>query len=319
MTLLKRAFKAIPALLVLVVAGLVLHHSLADLRWGDLALAFASLSGWKLAGCLGAGFASLLVLGSFDVFAAGIAVPGRLSAGKALFTGVVSHAISNTLGFHALTGGAVRYRLYRASGLGPGDIARLVSLVGLGVGLGFSTTLALVLWFDPTIALGFGRAFGLVLTLLLLAFLGWLARRPRQVALHSWRLPLPSAPTALRQMAVGVVEMVTAILAFYVLLPDSSFRGFVDFVPLYIGAVLLGVVSQAPGGVGVFEATMLAALPAVERPVLVAALLTYRAFYGLLPFVLAIATLAVTELPTGTGSTNTIEAPPPSSKADTTA
>ena len=54
-----------------------------------------------------------------------------------------------------------------------------------------------------------------------------------------------------------------------------------------MGAVLVGIASHAPGGLGVFETIMLAAFPAAARADLLAALLCYRLTYGLLPFALA--------------------------------
>lgn len=283
------------AAVVLGGAATVLWSHLATIRWHDLGDALGSLAGWRLALAMVSAGASLSALACFDVFAAATAAPGRLPFSTAFFTGAVSQAISNTLGFHALTGGALRYRAYRHAGLGRGDIARLVSLVGSGVGLGFATILMLALWLEPAIARGHGRALALVLTALLLSLLGWLGRRPQRLAFRHWAVPLPNARSAALQMLVGAVEMTTAVLALYILMPAASFRGFVDFVPLYVGAVLLGVASHAPGGLGVFEATILSAVPEPDRHAVLAALLGYRAIYGLIPFLLASAALGIVE------------------------
>lgn len=64
---------------------------------------------------------------------------------------------------------------------------------------------------------------------------------------------------------------------------------------LYVGAILLGIVSGAPGGIGIFETTMLAAFPAPARPILLAALLLYRLLYNILPFILSVGALLVFE------------------------
>ncbi|MGA8170668.1 MAG: UPF0104 family protein, partial [Methylocystis sp.] len=53
-------------------------------------------------------------------------------------------------------------------------------------------------------------------------------------------------------------------------------------------AALVGAISHAPGGVGVFEAVMLGAVPSASPEILLAALLLFRAIYYLIPFTLAL-------------------------------
>jgi uncharacterized membrane protein YbhN (UPF0104 family) len=65
---------------------------------------------------------------------------------------------------------------------------------------------------------------------------------------------------------------------------------------IFLTATLLGTVSHAPGGLGVIEATMLIGLPQFQREELLAALLTFRAVYFVLPVLLATLTLGLREL-----------------------
>ena len=70
---------------------------------------------------------------------------------------------------------------------------------------------------------------------------------------------------------------------------------FFTFASVYVFACMLGVVSHAPGGIGVFEATMLNALPAHSQESLLASLLLFRVIYYFLPFILALALLGADE------------------------
>ena len=97
----------------------------------------------------------------------------------------------------------------------------------------------------------------------------------------------PDSATAAWQMMAGGLEMLAAIGALYVLLPPGSAPPFIDFVPIYVGAVLVGLVSHVPGGLGVFEVIVLAAFPAPARADALAAMLCYRLTYSLVPFALA--------------------------------
>ena len=280
----------------LLVAAWILHRYLSHIRWDDVAAAWSRLPAHRIAWSVMAMLLSFSMLALFDVIASRIAVPGRVTAGLAAFAGAVTHGIANTLGFHALTASAVRYRIYRTAGLGAGDIARMVSLAGIGVGLGFVVVITGALCREPTIAHGWGRWPGLGLLLLLAMGLLWLARKPRTLTLGSWTLRFPSARIAGLQMIIGAIEMLAAIFALYVLLPAGIAPPFIDFLPIYIGAVVAGIISHSPGGLGVFETIMLAAFPAQARAELLAAMLCYRLTYSLLPFTLSCIALGIFEL-----------------------
>ena len=274
----------------------ILHRYLAHIAWRDVVAAWSRLPPTRVFWSVLATAISLGLLGLFDVLAVRTVIPGRVSNVLATFAGTVTNAMANTLGFHAVTGSAVRYRLYRAAGAGVGDIARIISLAGLGVGLGFVVTITVALCWQPEITRGWGRFPGVALALMLTGLLAWLARRPRTLVLWRWTVVFPGAGTAAAQMLVGVIEMSAAIGALYVLLPAGMAPPFIDFLPIYVGAVVAGVLSHSPGGLGVFETIMLASFPGIARPELLAALICYRVIYNLLPFALGCVALGTFEL-----------------------
>ena len=73
--------------------------------------------------------------------------PPLLSAFLASFCG---YAIGNAVGFGALSGGAVRWRIYTAAGLSPSQIARVILFISVAIGVGLATIAAggLVLFAD---------------------------------------------------------------------------------------------------------------------------------------------------------------------------
>jgi len=56
---------------------------------------------------------------------------------------------------------------------------------------------------------------------------------------------------------------------------------------VYVLAVVAGIASNVPAGLGVFESVLLLALPGIPRDGLLAAILAYRAIYYLAPLALA--------------------------------
>jgi phosphatidylglycerol lysyltransferase len=83
----------------------------------------------------------------------------------------------------------------------------------------------------------------------------------------------------------------------YVLLPSSASMSFWSIIGIYLMAQTLGMISQVPGGIGVFEATALYLYsPHIPAPVVAGALLAYRIIYYLFPFFIAASMLVVYEI-----------------------
>jgi uncharacterized membrane protein YbhN (UPF0104 family) len=289
-----RVLSWLASALLLALAAWLLHRYLGAMRWRDVASALRHLPRAHVAGALLATACSFGMLAAFDVLAARHVAPTRASTGLAAFAGFAAHALSNTLGFHAVTGGAVRYRIYATAGLGAGDIARVVALASMGVGMGYAVLGAGGLLMEPVIVAGWGRIAGAIIVMLLAALLLWLAR-PRTLRLRRWTIAMPRSGAAFVQMLIGGVEMSAAIGAMYLVLPPQIAPPFADFVPIYLAALLAGIVSHAPGGLGVFEAILLGSFPAEARADVLAGLLCYRLVYNLLPFGVAALALGVFE------------------------
>ena len=243
---------------------------------------------------------SYLALTGYDALALrhlGVRVPYSLTA-LASFT---SYAISFTLGFPLVTGGAVRFWIYGPAGLSAGKIASLTVVAGITFWLGMGLVLASGFLFDAAaiadinqLPLAMNRAIGLALIGVLLAYLIWVARlraTGRGAVMH-FRLPGPWL--TLGQTLLGVVDVCAASGALYVLLPAGHAVRFSAFASLYSFASMLGIASHSPGGLGVFEATMIKGVGGSPDKLL-AALLLFRVVYYIVPFVLALALLGAHE------------------------
>jgi uncharacterized membrane protein YbhN (UPF0104 family) len=266
-----------------------------DLGLAELETAVLRQPPLRIAACLGLTAASFLCLALYDVVGVHVAAPGRVCHRLALLAGATSAAIANTLGFHAVSGSAVRAHLYLPAGLTGAEVARVVSMSWLSLVAGNMTMLAgselyqAATGVDPA----WHATLGVGLEGLLLLWLWWLAHGPREIALGRFRLPMPPAGLALMLTLLGAVESATALGALYVLLPADLAPPFDVFAVGCIAAVILGVLSHAPGGLGVFEASMTAILAGRGRPDLLAALLLFRLLYNLLPFALSVTALGL--------------------------
>lgn len=296
---------------VLVLGALVFDSLYALLDHVHYADMVAALQATPRSHLLLAGLATALsyvALTGYD--ASGLRYAGALVApGTVATTSFIAYALGNTVGLGSLTAGAVRTRLYTAAGL---DAARVTEAVAFDAGaLGVSTTAfgaVGLLWGAPHIAAITHLPAALLEVVALLVLTGVVAllvlcMRQRHVTLFGrWEIRLPPPGLAARQFAISAADMIAAAAALWVLMP----AGAVDlptFVAFYALAVTLGVLSQSPGGLGVFEAVILLGCSGQAPPAeVLAALLFYRAIYFLLPLVVAAAMLGVFELRSGAGA-----------------
>lgn len=242
--------------------------------------------------------ASYALLTFYDwlaVRAIGRPLPWKTAA-VAAFT---SYTLSHNLGFAVLTGGSARLRVYRAAGLGLADVARITVIASaiFWSGVLALTAVALVLARAP-LAIGplvvppkTEAWLGLLLTALLAVPPCMRLAGVRQLRVHRATVPLPSVLSMLAMAAIGALDMACAAGALFALVPHAAMASFGAFCLAYALAITMGLVTHVPGGVGVFEATILALVPGNRAGVL-AALLLYRVIYYLLPLGLALMLIA---------------------------
>jgi uncharacterized membrane protein YbhN (UPF0104 family) len=139
------------------------------------------------------------------------------------------------------------------------------------------------------------QAAGLAAALVVAGYLAFVAARRRAVRVRGWRLELPGLRLSLAQMLIGAADACAGAGVLYVLLPPGHGVAYEPFLAVYVFAVMLGIASHVPGGLGAFEATVLLALSGLPREPVLGALLLFRLIYYVAPFLLALALLAAYE------------------------
>ncbi|MDF1855294.1 bifunctional lysylphosphatidylglycerol flippase/synthetase MprF [Pseudooceanicola sp.] len=217
--------------------------------------------------------------------------------------GFLGYALGNTIGLSAVSGGAVRYRIYSALGLDAYDVAAISTFAALSYGIGATLIGLGALAIHPAALSGFVaippahlRLLALAAVLALVLVMVVIAHRGGALRLGRFTLTAPGGGDLLRQLAITSVDISMAALALHLLLPTGAMP-FANMLAVFAIATMVGVASHVPGGIGVFESVVIAALPATV-PVndAVTALLLFRLIYFLLPFVLALLLLSLTEV-----------------------
>jgi len=289
---------ALPILIV-GIAAIVLHKLAKDVQWADVRADLAA-SSWKaLALALLWTTFSFVALSFYDVLAVRSVAKGKVPATVAGLAGAGGFAISNLLGFSYLTGTAVRYRIYAALGLDLGRVAGVIATSWIAFWMGLVLILGILLVAHPSglsttllLSTATETVIGAALLLALAGLFFWLSRRPRRLAIAGLGFDLPGSRLAVGLTVAALFDITGASLTLFVLMPADLVQSYPYFFVIYIGAIGLGILSHAPGGLGVFEATLIAGLGAAGRSDVVAALLLYRLIYTLLPFLVAVLGLA---------------------------
>lgn len=256
-------------------------------------------------GLLAAGAATLVsyaALFGYELLALRYA-GARLPLMTILRASLCGYGIGNAVGLGLFTGGAVRYRIYTAAGLSAAQVARVILFISFGFGIGIATIVSLTLIFCAgelggalDVSGGLLRSGAIALLALLTWFLIFCARRRGPLSWGTIELELPCRKLIPGQIGLAAVDILAAAVAAWMLLPDTQ-TSFLAFASIYGMALALGVISHIPGGLGVFELTMLLALDGKAAPSsLAAALIAYRTIYFLLPLLLATILLACFEI-----------------------
>jgi phosphatidylglycerol lysyltransferase len=250
-------------------------HALRDaLRHVDRSLGFLSL---------GLALANVAAMGLYDVVALGRPW-GSPPASARLRIGSLAFAMSNLVATGPLAGPALRLWLYREIGVSADRIVRATAEAMIGLSVGHVLLLAGV-WLAPVhrwpagvaVALGLAVAAGVVAE-----------RVPRSARLAASWLSVEGRWPVL--FVVGVLDWALATVVFLVVL--ASFR-LLDLSSPHATLVFLlghaaGAASLVPGGLGAADAAWLYGLSTPKTASRVAAaILVFRFFYYIVPFVLA--------------------------------
>jgi phosphatidylglycerol lysyltransferase len=279
-----------------------LHHLASHYRWQDILARVEAIPSIKLLRAALFTIAGYWCLTFYDALAVHFA-GARLPYHRIALISFMGYAIGHNIGLNTVSGGAVRYRTYTALGLSAAQIATIIAfgtvtfLLGAGLLLGLSLLMqggmsGSVLHVHASLAM----LAGVVLLSAVGAYLWLVCTRHEPLRWRRFVIPVPKPRIAFAQVAVACADLLCAVSVLYVLLPHQAAISFAAFAGIYLIAIAAGVISNIPGGIGVFEAVLLLLMPDVPQDRLLGALVAYRAIYYFAPFALALTLLGIHEL-----------------------
>jgi glycosyltransferase 2 family protein len=293
----RRLLRRVPHILGLVLmvgAIVVVQRQVRDLHWDDIRAALRTISASTLVLGVGCTVLSYFILSFYDCLAV-VQVGCRMPFRRTAFASFCSYVLSHNLGFAAISGAAVRFRLYRNWGLGTFDIAQIIAFCSATYLLGAGALVGAVLVLEPgavpvigarlphLVLSGIGLLLWAAVAVYILLGL-WLT----QVRVGSHTVILPRPGMALAQTVVAAAEVAATAGIAYIFLPSGVGLGYGVFLAIYIASYTAGLVASVPGGLGVFDGAMMLALsPYLPPSQIISTILIFRLFYYVIPLFLA--------------------------------
>ena len=298
-----RVVGPVVGLTLFVLAVAVLHRELHAYRASDIATEFRSIPTRRVLAAICTAVGSYVAVTLYDVLAMR-SVGRRLRYRAIALTSFVAATFSNNLGFGLLTGGSVRFRLYSAWDVSVEEIARVMVFFAVTLWLGFGILAGVVFTVESGTLpqgllsnVGGTLTLGIVLLLLVAAYVVITVAVRRPIRVFGVEIAPPAPRFLPAQLLTSLFDWGLAGATLFVLMPAGLGLTFGQFLGYYMLALTVGMVSQVPGGVGVFESLMLILLKGrVDAAQLVGILLAYRTVYYLLPLMAGTTLMALREM-----------------------
>ena len=304
--MLKKYLNNFSSLLGFVLLGIsiaAIHHELREYNYRDIFNSLLSMPPSRLYLAIGLTSLSYAAMAYYDTVSFRH-MGNFINYKKVMFTGFMSAAATNTVGFAFLTGSAIRYRYYSTWGVSAIEIAQVIAFENVSFCLGLCTVSGLIFLFNPLVIppqlhLPFHslRPLGVVFLLIVAAYIvaSILSKKSLIISGHEFRFP--SLQIALIQVGLSSLDWLLAGAVFYVLLPSTASLSYWGFLGIFLLAMIAVVISNVPGGLGVFETVILLLLsPKVPATTVFGSLLAYRGVYYFLPLGIATGLMGLYEV-----------------------
>ena len=277
-----------------VLAAYMIYRQLSKYSLLELKDAILSIPVQNFSYALVASFIGYVALSTYDYLALRY-IKVKLASWKWILTGFVGFSVSNNAGHAIVSGGAVRYRFYSRWGITPGDIVKMVTFSEFTYLVACFFLIIVGYFLTPEHAFGgndstkMSTLVTMVLSVIGLCIYLWASiYYKKDLVIKGVDFKMPQFKLALAQIFIGSLDILMASLVLYSVLISFVEIDFVTFMGAFIIAQVLGVYSQVPGGLGVFELVFSNILPGQDnQAILFGALIAYRIIYYLLPLILS--------------------------------
>jgi len=284
-------------IVVFVCALFIVHNQLKDQDLANIMATLQTTPLWVVFAALALTAINYLILAGYDWLALYFTGHTKIPLTKMISAALLSYAISNNTGHAWAAGGSIRYRFYSKWGVPGWDILKISLFLAITYLLG-AVTLGLIgsllLPHYSANAIQEPQAIywiSVICALTLLVYWGAVCLWRKPLMIKGFELYLPSPGMTFWQTLVSSIDIVLSSIVLWVLLLGKVDIGFGGFVMVFVVAQVAGVISQVPGGIGVFEGAFLLLMSDIQgtdqQLILIGALMLFRAIYFFMPLLFA--------------------------------
>ena len=290
------------SLLLFIAVVWILKQELGSYNFTDITTDIARISQRNIYLAIVLTFLGYFIISLYDKIALAY-LKYSLPVQKILTTAFISYAVCNTTGFALLIGGGIRYYFYGNYRVPRKVITQIIAFSNLNFWLGLLAVGGLTFIFDPLnipelVHLRFAtvRPIGLIFLVIVSVYLYYSWQR-KSFKIKGQTFIIPSLSISLSQILISALDWAIASAVLYILLPSHTNLPYWSFFGIYLLGITAGIISNIPGGLGVFETIILYLLPTqVTASEALGSLLAYRGIYFLLPLFVALAWWVIYEI-----------------------
>lgn len=294
----KQIFTYITIVIGFGAAGYLLYHTFREYSLSDIVQSVRDIPTYNLvmAGLFAAG--SYVCLSGFDW--AGVRyVKNDLSYPKIGLASFIALSIGQSVGLSGLSSGALRYRYYHHWDMSTEDVAKIVLFSGVTVGIGMAVLSGIVMIINPkdaatvlrlSEAMVMGIGFACLAVTGVYLILAATVRSPLKI--RSWSFEMPTLRIAIAQVVIGTVNFALVSACLREVMAASADVSYLKAATAFVLANLAILITHAPGGLGVLEATV---RHVMGDQASIGSLVAFRVIYFFIPFFIGLPLALIVE------------------------
>jgi len=229
-----------------------------------------------------------LMLAGYDFIALSY-IKQKIPFLKVITNAFLSFSVTNTTGHAYVAGGSLRYLLYKK--INEINIFKMIAFESITFLLGMISVLnvALILASLTKTTFPYAHFFYIgcvIVDFILSLYIIYIIVRKKSFRIKKIQIKAPTLKQTLLQIFIGTLDISSISLVFYTLLHYHIDCNIIYCFIIFILCQLIGLSTQVPGGLGVFEGSFLYlyAHTPEQKGGIIATLLTFRVLYYFIPF-----------------------------------